>query len=200
MSDQPPKINEIVALLNKHAPAVLDDLRTTYPEDAQLLRVGEIAGRTDKQTQLRAAAAVQGLRVGIAQCEELLPEIKNKLRSGNKLQLTGQLLALAGGASVFSLLALDYPVAGKYAAAILTLLGAVTSVLAQHVARGAAGADGGLLEFYRAAVECHLSARESLEQIEPWVKSNFSGPPRSDSIARANEICLRIMRLEAEAA
>jgi hypothetical protein len=193
MSDQPPKINEIVALLNKHAPAVLDDLRTTYPEDAQLLRVGEIAGRTDKQTQLRAAAAVQGLRVGIAQCEELLPEIKNKLRSGNKLQLTGQLLALAGGASVFSLLALDYPVAGKYAAAILTLLGAVTSVLAQHVGRGAA-------EFYRAAVECHLSARESLEQIEPWVKSNFSGPPRSDSIARANEICLRIMRLESEAA
>jgi hypothetical protein len=162
------------------------------------LKVGEIAGHTDKQTQLRAEAAVAGLHVGIGICERLIPKIRGKLRGGNKLQFAGQLLTVGGGASIFSLLALDYPRGAKYAAAILMLLGAMASLLAQHLSKSLHVSTGSMFELYRVLVECHLHARQLLSEIEPWVKSRFAGPSKAALITQANEICFRIMKAESE--
>ncbi|HEV2705400.1 MAG TPA: hypothetical protein VGV59_05720 [Pyrinomonadaceae bacterium] len=198
MADAPPPINEIVALLSKHSPGALQKLGEKYPESAALLRVGEIAGKTDKQTQLRAEAALVALQAGIGVCERRIPELRKKIRGESKLQFIGQLLTIIGGASIFGLLALDNPKGAKYVAAILTLLGAVSSLTAQQMGKALHAAAGSLFDIYRTLVECHLSARQLLTEIEPWVKSNFAGSSKADLITKANEVCFRITQAESE--
>lgn len=201
MSDQSPPINEIVNLLSRHSPEALDQLRRDYPdpESTMLLRAGQLAGRTDKQTRLRAEAAVAALGSAVAVCERLIPEIRRRLRSESRLQFVGQLLALVGGASVFGLLTLDYPRGAKYAAALLTLLGGVFTLVAGQVGRALHAAAGSLFELYRQLVECHLKARQLSSELKPWVESNFAGASKEHLIAQANEVCFQIIKVENEA-
>ncbi|MBV9924561.1 MAG: hypothetical protein JOZ96_05915 [Acidobacteria bacterium] len=201
MSEDAPRINEIINLLSKNSPATLEQLRRAYPdaESAKILRAGEMAGgRTDKQTRLRAEAAVAGLDVAVRRCEQLIPAIKGRMRGGNRLQFAGQLLTVVGGASIFGLLALDYPRGAKYTAAILTLLGAVSSLYAEHIGRALHTAAGSLFDLYRKLVECHLRARQLMSELKPWVESNFSGPSKEHLVAQANEVCYEIIKVESE--
>ena len=163
-----PPINEIVGLLNDHSKVTLDTLRRKYPEyEDTLLKPGIIGGRTDKQTRLRAEVAVAGLKVAIPLCEREISNVRLKLNKESKLQFISQMASLVGGASIFGLLALDCPRPAKYAAAVLTLAGAILSLTAQYIGRSLNATANRLFEIYNALVECELEAKRIQQHIKP---------------------------------
>lgn len=199
---RPPPINDIINFLESHAPGALDDLRHKYPEAerGKILQIGVIAGSADRHLPARAETAYRGLAGAVQVCEQLIPQIQEKLRRAGKYQFIGQVMSVVGGASIFGTLAGDFPKAATYVGALVTLVGSLMPQIAQYAGR-ALSHESNLFDIFKELISCRTEANLIRQEIEPWIGNRFDGDPEEygllkELITKANALCSRVTQVE----
>ena len=111
---RPVPIDELVGLLSKWAPSSLDELRRKYPEQEELLQPGFICGDTPAEMAVRIEVCLLGLSAAAEKSRATVEALKKKLAIANKVQFGGQLVTMIGGASIFTVMAVDVPNLARY--------------------------------------------------------------------------------------
>jgi hypothetical protein len=197
MSDErPPAIDEIVGLLRRHAPDVVERFRQTYPQHDDLFAAGVWAGETEAQKRIRAEVALAGLNRAIEVCAAWLPKLRQRLERARQWQFAGQLAAIVGGASIFGTATLATPV-GSYIAASVTLAGSLASAYAHHLQTALQGRAGGVFDSYRLFVESELEARQIKDELSRLMEEGLINDA-AKLVRKANAVCFRINKEEAK--
>jgi len=144
-------VEEIVFVLDRFAPARLDDLRVRFPESAEtILRRGVLAGageRKIEEIKARAETALEGVEVIETLCTQGLVAIGRRLTTANRLDLVGEVTSVLGSSSALLSIAQEHlRFAGTGAA--IALLGALTAIGSKHLRRGVRGGKDDLLGPY----------------------------------------------------
>jgi len=190
-------VNEIVNLLNRFAPAALDELRQEYPAHQELLRIGLIAGRKkeeDPVLRVRATVAIKGLGEAVKICQRELPRIQAKLEVSRKWILYGHIFAIVGGASIFGTIS-QTSIIGSYVAATITLLGSLASTYGQYLSEAVLGRSGNITDNYRVLVEALAQARQTLNTLQELAKAGIASKYVVELIKNANVLALKIMTM-----
>lgn len=192
-----PPIDEIVGLLDKHAPGILQEIREKYPEQADLLEAGLIAGtETTQQLQVRIETCLLGLKTAMHVCEKLLPKSKQKLKRASKLRFSSELVTAISGASIFTVLAVEAPKTARYAVAALALVGTLLALTTQYIGGALHPSAGNLFDQYKELIDCHVEAKQIHNELELWNKTGIEGFSEVELITKGNAICRRIALAE----
>ncbi|MDX6383281.1 MAG: hypothetical protein QOK48_854 [Blastocatellia bacterium] len=192
------QVNELVGLLDKYSPETLTALRRKHPQFSELLKPGKLCGDSDGQHSLQtflAEVALDGMKEGIKLCDSALPVLKKRLLIASKVKFTAQIIAVIGGASIFTLLAQsqEYAVYAKFISAGLVLVGTVLPLVAQYVEGGLFQGGEAIKQLYEDLVECKLEATQILPQIEYCLKSKLT-EPIAEQVSKANGLSVRIRK------
>lgn len=177
-------------MLDRFAPSVLEDLRQKFPKaKGRFTAVGQVLG--DDFARADAVGCLAALDVAIKLCEKASAKAAVDISKTNKFVLAGTVFTATAGAAVFGVIAADAPKAAKYAAAILALLGSISSVVGNWMARGTGGASmedalKGMagLSFELMRVRSRLSSRLQLLDWSDDTTRNVAA-----NIASANKLC-----------
>ena len=192
---QPP-IDEIVGLLEKHDPAILEQLRQQYPNQRDVLTIGKTLGSSKKDDNLRfkITACLTGLTSGIKVCEKVVPQARQKLKRANFLRFAGEIVTVIAGASIFTVLAANFPDVVRYVVAVLALVGAFLALAAQFTGGTFHPAAGNLFDYYKEVIDCQIEARRIHQELEFWSQANLKDFNAADLIKDGNVICARIIK------
>jgi hypothetical protein len=182
-------------MLDRFAPTVLKDLRRKFPKaKGRFAAVGQVLG--DDFARADAVGCLAALDVAIKLCEKASSKARIDISKTNKVVLAGTVFTATAGAAVFGVIAADAPKTAKYVAAILALLGSISSVVGNWMSRGTGGASmedalKGMagLSFELMRVRSRLSSR--LQRLD-W--SDDTTRDVAANIASANKLCDEIQR------
>jgi len=193
-----PRINEVVWLLEKFDPDALETLKSQYPEDSDLLtsgiRLGGKSASSESGTRVRSAAALKGLTRGISVCEQTIPEIRRRLKRAGSLRFASEVVTVVAGASIFTVLATNFQNAVRYAVASLALFGSLLALTATYFGGTLHSSGSGLLDYYKELIDCQIDAKQILQELEVWRRSDLTDSSIESAIRESNEICSRIMK------
>lgn len=190
-----PPINEIVGFLDKYAPRALADLQRKYtdPEQSELLKPGIIAGKVNRQLQLRAEATIVGLNASMDVCDQTISTVRQKLKRGSIFQFVSQIMTAISGASILTALQLDAPRAAKYLAAAFALFGSLMALTGRQ-SGATLDPSGNLFNQYKELVDCKIEGQQIRAELEPWIQGGFRGDSRAELIAQTNALLVRVER------
>lgn len=190
-----PPIDEAVGLLAHAAPQSLTELRRRFPDpaDADLLRVGIIAGETDRRMNLRLEVSLEALRVADRGCANKILELRSRLERSNRVELTGQIMTVIGGAAVVGTLAQDLPRVTTYLGGAISLLAGVMPPIAQHLRKGPDEKGTGVAEGFRKLVELRTKAQQLTRELNRWLGSD-TDPELipSELVNEVNVLCAEV--------
>lgn len=191
--DRQPKIDEIVAFLEKNQPQTIEKLRLENPSYIHILKAGEILGTsTDiEELKARAKACFASTDAVVKICDEHLPLLKAKLKGSQKLQLWGQIVTTISGASVITTLATKHTDI-TYAAGGLSLLGALVPLVVDQRNKGL-DKKRQLDETYTELIKLKLEAERNKQELKFFIDNEFNVDGISDVINRCNQLCSDIM-------
>lgn len=196
-SERNPPIDEIIGLIHKHSPEALDDLRMEFPDQAsELFKLGITAGGSAAELAARRMACLTGLRVAIAVCESVIPNVKRKLKNANRLRLVSDVTTAIAGASVVTVLVSDFKKPVEYAVGAVAFCGTVLGLVTSYATGVIRPGDGSLYDYYKRLVEYLADARQLTIEIN-LLEAPFAETNISDLITRGNVLCREVTILEA---
>ena len=188
-----PKIDEIVAFLEKKQPQTIEKIRLENPSYTHILKAGEILGTSTDIEELKARAKVcfASTDAVVKICDEQLPLLKAKLKGSQKLQLWGQIVTTISGASVITTLATKHTDI-TYVAGGLSLLGALVPLVVDQRNKGL-DKKRQLDETYTDLIKLKLEAERNKQELKFFIDNEFNVDGISDVINRCNQLCSDIM-------
>jgi hypothetical protein len=127
------EINNVVALLDRAAPHILQAARQRFPELAAELRPGVTLIPTERRAaRARAELVHSGMQVAIQDCDVALNVALDRLSLGRKLRTVGRTLTLVGQSSVLGALGLSSP-GVAVVAGVLALAASLGTLWAESV-------------------------------------------------------------------
>ncbi len=134
-----PDINEVVSFLDRNDAPKLEQLRKKFPQFSEELEIGDILGEDDdikkEEFTFRLEVATAGLTAIQNKAIENLEALKQKVRSLNNVQLTGQVIVLISGAAILGMIEKDLGKEWtwlKYLAPSLVLLSSILTLWAKN--------------------------------------------------------------------
>lgn len=191
-----PPINELLGFLQAHRAPLLEELRTTYPEYASILRTGKIAGPSvaapgDRDLRIRAEVALLTLKTASSVCADLISQFQRRLKRSTALEMSAQICGLVTSATLLATLAARHA-SVNYSLAGVNFAGAVLSLFARHLSGARSGDDKqSLLNDYQELVECKLLAAQISAELSLRQQQDFEGIP-AKLIEDANAVAGRI--------
>lgn len=170
-----PPINEAVGLLHKFAPTVLQQLQKEFPELQEHLEPGGIAGPADPLVVSRAKFCLKTLREIDRLCNSGITEAQKRLKRQKQFALIGSATAAFASASVVVSLSASYSGVAM-AAGVVSLLGSLAAVFADHVGRVPQG-DISLFDAYKELVVIRSDAKVLGSEIGSYLDA---GPRDQD--------------------
>lgn len=188
-----PKIDEMIAFLEKRQPQIIQKIRTENPGYLNILKEGEELGpSTDiEELKVRAKVCFASTEAAIKICNENLPVLKSKLKGVQKLQMWGQVITTIGGASVLATLALKYTSITYYAGG-LSLLGSLIPLILEQKNKGL-DKNKQVDEIYTELIKLKLEAERNATELKFFIENNFNVQGISDVINRCNQIYAEVM-------
>ncbi|HZG00197.1 MAG TPA: hypothetical protein VEY71_04300 [Chitinophagales bacterium] len=203
---QPP-INEVINLLEAYAPAELQDLKKTYPEQENALRRGINAGETpapndgrvgtQDELYVRVVATIKGLELVIRKCNEVQPMLKTRLRNLGKVQFVSQLVVALSGATLLAMLQKENNILFNTISGSLTLCGAILTLFVQHRSGTVVPGSRSLFQLYDPLVDNKIAAEHSLQELSIAVDTyqHQSKEKVAELVSKSNGICWEMKKL-----
>jgi hypothetical protein len=195
-------IDEAIGLLAKRAPRKLELLRAEFPESAQLLKAGMMAGPSASLLRMRAKVCREALAEAEALAADATRVAQSRLTRARKIEFGGQLVALLGTGGVLgslsSTLSARFPAAMTYCAAAVAFLGSLASAISQHLNQGFNAQGGGVLDHYTVLVESRPVGRALDDFLRVWQGTGTADEGQAaeitETIGKANELCARVYK------
>jgi len=134
------------------------------------------------------------LTSGVKICEQSIPEIRRRLKRANALRFASEVLTVLAGASIFTVLAMDFGNIVRYIVAFFALLGSLVALAASFVGGTFHSSGGSLFDYYKELIDCQIDAKRILQELEIWKRSDLTDPSIDAAIKQSNEICSRILK------
>jgi hypothetical protein len=188
-----PKIDEIVAFLEKNAPNSIEKIRDSNPSFKSILKSGEVLGNsTDtEELKVRANVCLTATDAAIKICNDQLVKLKSRLKGSQKIGLWGQIVTTIGSASVITTLAAKLPEMA-YVGGGLGLAGALVPIIIEQRNKGL-DKNKQLDETYTDLIKFKLEAERNAQELNFFVNNNFNVDGISSVINRCNQLCSDIM-------
>ena len=172
----PPRISDVIYLLQKWRPAALSSLREKYsaatrPEVREVLSEGRMLGEATAEPsdllawEVTAEAVSIGLAEAIAKCRTTAERLRGKLNWARRWQFLAEILGVLGPASIWAVIAKDSHYA-QVPAAIFTLLGVVIAIVAQYARQQPYG-KGALLDTFSELNDYRASGESVKARVGP---------------------------------
>jgi hypothetical protein len=183
------QVNEILGFLDKFSPASLGVLRAEFPDDAEEIKSGFIAGEQNERNRLKIRSSIISLQEVVKNCELQLPGLTQRLGSRRKIRFVAEVLSIVGGASIWGVLRTNNVVTAEILAALLTLFGSILALTNWYYATNIE--DEQVLEVRAKLIAFKVEAQALLDEL-----IIFKGATTDDefeivapSVARANKLC-----------
>lgn len=191
-----PKIDDIVSLLQKAAPGVLDTLRSRYPVYHEILKEGEVLGTSisEEELMVRANVCFVSTDAAIKICDDYIPKLRRRLREIKRMQLIAQVITTIGGASVIANLALHF-IPAAYFSGGLSLVGSLIPIFIDQRRKGI-GEGKGIEETFGMIIQAKLEAERYAKELRFFIDNGFNMDGISDVINKCNVLCGDIMKMK----
>src|SRR6266436_2948950 len=131
----PLPINELVGLIAKARPGLLGELKEKYPNKAEYLEPGRIAGPTEDEIDLEIDVALGGLTAALEKTAVALPKVASRIRKASQWQFFSQILTTLAGAAIFGVVASKLPDFAQYSVAFLRLGGSLVAAYSTYLSK-----------------------------------------------------------------
>jgi hypothetical protein len=192
------RIDSIVRLLQNFEPTALAELRQGYPDEPSLFRDRIVMGSeptSQSGLKVRTAVCAKGLSSAMRVCNRLLPIIRKKLRRANYLRFISEIITVIAGASVFTVLATNFPGFVRYVVAILALAGSLLAMAATYFGGTFHPAGGSLADNYTELVDCQVEAKQLLGELQMSSSNGVTDAAAEELIRNGNSVCARILKV-----
>lgn len=172
-----------IALLDRVAPASLEQLRAEFPGYEGILRVdGPVlgAGDPDEESELAARTWAEALRAGAAEAAQRAPQVRRSLDNADRLELLAELGSAIGGSTLLALIFAEASTASKAVTGALTLICSFAAIVARYLRKSHGGSR---LELYVKLLQAIGDAKVLALQLEIWAKSKPPRPPLDPAMA-----------------
>jgi hypothetical protein len=186
-------ISNLVAVLEKVAPATLAQMRTQYPELGKELDGSVVMGADDHLILQRAKVTVATLEELLPAAANALPRVRRRLKLSQRAELIGQFLALAGSTGVVAAVVAK-SASGALVTAAVTFASSAVALFVKWRRKDVQGNEDGISKQYAELRDCSWEARLLLAQINAAVGANAGGGLES-TIEKANAFAGRLYKV-----
>ena len=192
-------INEGVALLQKLAPSLLNQLRDRYPLLSHELQVGIDAGPQDEKAADQSAALlneramvmIAALDEARQRAEDELVSVSSRVVIARRWRLVSQILVVIGSSSSLATLALNKNTAAVIAA-VLTLLAALGNLFGEYVEKLLNPQAGTIYDLFQKLSEGVYKAKTVSTELRLALKYPGDGLELKALVVNANVLCEQI--------
>lgn len=173
MRDVSRTIVPAVELLARFAPDRLEALRADLPDAMKKhLQPGGVAGGGNEMLRERAKVQVEALQLIERQSDVATRDVAQRVRRHSRFRLAAQVTTVVGSSSVLGLIQQEWP-AIALVAGLVTLFGAVATIVADHVGKLPLAGDKPLFEVYKDL----LSQRQDAAWYRERLEFHLDSPP-----------------------
>ncbi|MEG4535229.1 hypothetical protein [Microcoleus sp. D2_18a_D3] len=189
------KVNALVDALNRYQPEQLDKLRQQYPEQSELLALGQLMGEVNPDTILVAKLAIMTLRAIKTPGRNILNRLRRRLRRARKIRLMGNIVTAISSAGLISAVLVESKGAA-IASALINLVSSVSLLISQHLESSSLGNQNGLQELFDQLVEAVVD----IEDLESKLTVALKTQDNEDELLRlaqeANALVAQVRKVE----
>jgi hypothetical protein len=179
-------VDEIVGLLATYDPGRLSDLKKAFPEQAELFRVGIVAGPTESGLRVKTEIALAGMRATVIAGDTHLKQLQSRLTRGQRLKLSSQIVTVLASSAVLGLLRSEAPGAGQYIAAAVSVVSSILSLFAERLSHSQISAVS-IERVYLSLVRQQTVAEQLVDELTYAIKAeDFS---RIETLIRRANVC-----------
>jgi hypothetical protein len=153
------RVDALVNALNRYQPEQLDKLRQQYPEQSELLALGQLMGEVNPDTILVAKLAIMTLKAIKPPARSILNLLRRRLKQARKIRLMGNIVTAISSAGLISAVLVDSKGAAL-ASALINLVSSVSQLISQHLESSSFGNQKGLQELFEQLVETVVDIEE----------------------------------------
>ena len=153
------RVDALVNALNRYQPEQLDKLRQQYPEQSELLALGQLMGEVTPDTILVAKLAIMTLKAIKTPARSILNLLRRRLKQARKIRLMGNIVSAIRSAGLISAVLVDSKGAAL-ASALINLVSSVSQLISQHLESSSFGNQKGIQELFDQLVETVVDIEE----------------------------------------
>jgi hypothetical protein len=153
------RVDALVNALNRYQPEQLDKLRQQYPEQSELLALGQLMGEVNPDTILVAKLAIMTLKAIKPPARSILNLLRRRLKQARKIRLMGNIVTAISSAGLISAVLVDSKGAAL-ASALINLVSSVSQLISQHLESSSFGNQKGIQELFDQLVETVVDIEE----------------------------------------
>ena len=153
------RVDALVNALNRYQPEQLDKLRQQYPEQSELLALGQLMGEVNPDTILVAKLAIMTLKAIKTPARSILNLLRRRLKQARKIRLMGNIVSAISSAGLISAVLVDSKGAAL-ASALINLGSSVSQLISQHLESSSFGNQKGIQELFDQLVETVVDIEE----------------------------------------
>jgi hypothetical protein len=153
------RVDALVNALNRYQPEQLDKLRQQYPEQSELLALGQLMGEVNPDTILVAKLAIMTLKAIKPPARSILNLLRRRLKQARKIRLIGNIVSAISSAGLISAVLVDSKGAAL-ASALINLVSSVSQLISQHLESSSFGNQKGIQELFDQLVETVVDIEE----------------------------------------
>lgn len=150
-----------------------------------------------KETELRLELVISSLRIVTEQCEKVIPQLKQKIKRLNNLQLISQIIIAISGASLLTVLNSETSKIMNLVIGFLTLSGSLLTIYVQYKSYAMDSSSKSLLVVYEEISNLYIDADHNLAELKVYgqLETEASANRLRELISNGNELCLRLRKL-----
>lgn len=192
-------IEESVGLLAKFDPRTLENLRSRFPESANILKPGQVAGEVEDRKRLAAEITISACDKASELSDDLASFLKSRLDLSSRLEYLAQFISLLTSGSLLGLLSSGAPLVAKYTVAVLSFVSSIASLAAKYFSRTFTTGASSAPDIFTELLEIKPAAEALRTQVRLWLLDD--NPARVDEIdaltAKGNALAGKIYKLTA---
>ncbi len=198
-----PRIDEIIGFLYDFSLPSISGLEKKYPNFSSLFKrgieLGESSRFSNDELDIRTEICLKGLEAVNAKCSELIPKIKKRLITINRIQLANQIVVALGGASILSVLQNDGYVSLKYIGASLVLIGSLLNIYFLYLSNTITPNNNNIFKDFDIIVSTNFDAQKVqqelliLKQISTKNENNIAEIKKN--IEKGNDLCFELKKV-----
>lgn len=187
------KINGLVKYLFKYDAKEIEILKTEFSDYTAFLEEEGIAmpaSANEAENRFKMRVAKEVLSDLTVKADEIIPKLKTKLKVLNQIQLASQIIVIVSGASVFSLLRVDYPWI-KLVAPSLILVSSILTIVVKNRSESMVNDDKSIYKLVSDLITYRSEAKFVLPEIKTATKF-YNHEVAGNIIERSNALALKM--------
>lgn len=192
-------VNEAANFLNRVAPSQMPSLREHYPEIAEELQPGIMAGEEADEGQRRTVLVARGhvmlAALGEARrlCDAALPKAAARMQRGSRIRVGGQIVTtIASSAVLGSLSATETKLAAI--SGTLALIASIATIGADYIERVVDPGRGNVASIYLELVDARYRASSLYDTLNIQLTHDDIGSALEKTISEGNVLCETVNR------